>query len=119
MYAYKLKDLPRVIALIITYNFYPHKNHLKLIVDTILIIYCIVNKILVNWGWFILYQMMIYTSDPPYASLICQFLDEILPHTLEKLEYEPGRAGYTINETTISRMGIIVTPKLKGKASSS
>lgn len=64
-------------------------------------------------------QMMIYASDPPYASLICEFLNVVLPQSLEKLKYEPSQAGYMISGSTITRIGIPITPIQKARASSS
>lgn len=89
-----------------TYNLYPHSNYTLLTMDIILIVYFIIKKILVQRRRFILCQMLVYTSDPPYVSLICHYLDEVLPKKLADLNYANGRVGYTINETTIARMGL-------------
>lgn len=119
LYASRLKDLPCIIALIVTYNFYPYKNHMELTSEALLIIYNIINKISLNWGWFIMWEMRLYKSDPPFSSLISKFLDYVLLKTLDQLKYESGRAGYTIKDNTITRMGLPITPKQKAQASSS
>lgn len=44
LYASNLIELPHLIAIIVTYNFYPHKNHTELTNETLYIIYRIVQS---------------------------------------------------------------------------
>lgn len=107
-YGINLLPLARVINHILTYNLYPIKNHTELTYETSQLLYCIVNKVPIQWGIFIFKQMLSYQSDPPYDSLICKYLDSILPQSLTELGYLPSRVGYTITMGSLQKMGLRV-----------
>lgn len=119
MYASRLQPLPHLLNLILTYNLYPIKNHTELTYVTTQILYCIVDKIPVQWAIFILSQLIPFQGDPPYGSLICKFLDRALPQKLSELGYTPCRMGYTITTSSIHKMGLLVNPTQKPGVGSS
>jgi len=103
-----LKQNERIIGFIVSWMLTPRgSNHSVLVEEDLVLIYCIMNKIKINWILIIKEHMKKYKrlSDYhyPYAILISKFLHYFEINIEEELT-EVVKASHEVNNGSLSKM---------------
>jgi len=105
-----LSLIPRLIAFIIVWILTPRgHNHAVLHEEDLILMYCIINRVKVNWAYVIGEQMekakRLVDYRLPYVVLISKFIQNFqIP--LEGESVEPVKQNYEVSKSTLHKIGL-------------